>query len=142
MVVSFVLKTKEKLSLLYIWYICSNSCVSEAATKKLFYKIDNLWYRNRRSAKILWKSLALVKLVCVYNSTKGKFFLKYFMRKIIWKNTSNSSCLLLIFLNIVIRTFLCFLWLCSKELAVTLKCYYENANDTYFFPVYDEEFSK
>ena len=118
------LKTKEKLFLLCIWYICLNSCVTEAASENcstrqiiLDSKIDVL--------QKLWKSLALVKLVHAYNSTKDKLLLKYFIRKIIWKNTSNSSRLLLVFLNLVIRTLFCFWWLCSKEIVVTLKCYYE-----------------
>ena len=59
--------------------------------------------------KTLWNSLGVVKLLCIYSSTKDKLLLKYFIRKIIWKNTSNSSCLFLVFLNIVIRTFFCFL---------------------------------
>ena len=81
--------------------------------------------RNRCSAKILCKSLALVKLLHAYSSTKYKLLLKYFIKKNIWKNTSNSSCLLLVFLKIVIKKFFCFLWPCSKELAVTSKCCYE-----------------
>ena len=59
--------------------------------------------------KTLWNSLGVVKLLYIYSSTKDKLLLEYFIRKIIWKNTSNSSCLFLVFLNIVIRTFFCFL---------------------------------
>ena len=38
--------------------------------------------------KTLWKSLALVKLLYAYSSTKDKLLLKYFIRKAILKNTS------------------------------------------------------
>ena len=96
-----------------------------SSNQKLFYKIGNLWYRNRCSGKTLQKILALAKLLYSYSSAKDKLLCKYFTRKIICKNTSNSSCLLLVILNAVIRTLFCFSRLCSKELAVTLKCYYE-----------------
>ena len=71
--------------------------------------------QNRCSAKTLWKSLVLVKLLYAYNSTKDKLLLKYFIKKIFGRTP----------LKIVIKTFFCFLWLCFKELAVTLKCCYE-----------------
>ena len=45
------------------------------------------------------KSSVLVKLLYTYSSTKDKLCLKYFTRKIIWKNTSNSWWLLLVFLK-------------------------------------------
>ena len=60
-----------------------------------FYEIDTLWYRNRRSAKLCER----VQFCYAYSSTKGKLLLKYFIRKIIWKYTSNSWWLLLILLK-------------------------------------------
>ena len=44
-------------------------------------------------------SSVLVKLLYAYSSTKDKHYLKYFIRKIIKKNTCNSWWLLLVFLK-------------------------------------------
>ena len=112
----------KKNCLFYILIHMFGFMCFRSSHQQLFYEIDN---RKRYSAKPLWKSLTLIKLLYAYSSTKDKLLLKYFIRKIIWKNTSNSSFLLVVFLNIVIRRYFCFLWLCSKELAVTLKCYSE-----------------
>ena len=107
------LKNRKKLFLLRIWCICLNSCVFRSSHQTLSWEIDNLWYWHRCSAKTLWKSLALVKLLYVYSSTKDKLF-KYFIKKIVWKNTSNFSCLLFAFLNIQRST-------CPKSFLITLR---------------------
>ena len=48
---------------------------------------------------VYFEPLFIKHLRYTYNSTKDKLLLKYFMRKIIWKETSGSWWLLLIFLK-------------------------------------------
>ena len=102
--VNYFSKAKEALSLLSITVFMMNlfhqiymfelACF-RSSHQTLFYEINTLWYRNRCSAKLRERA----QFYYAYSSTKDKLHLKYFITKIIWKYTSNSWWLLLIFLK-------------------------------------------
>ena len=76
-------KTKEILSLLLIRWICLNSRVLEAATKRRSTK--------KMLLKLFYKNICetLVKLLCIYNAAKDELLLKYFRRKFLYLLVAN-----------------------------------------------------
>ena len=81
----FIRKLKKSVSLLL--YICLNLHVLEAATKSCFTKCSLI---SKHVLQHSVKISVLVKLLYNYGSIKDKLPLKYFIKKIIEKNTSNS----------------------------------------------------